>query len=54
MSRFNATIFVPNGTQWQPDGDTILAVFFGTVGIILACLQALFGWWGYRALRALG
>ena len=51
MFKFNTTKINPD-TEWQPDGDTLLTIIFGTIGILIAGIQAVFGWMGVRALQA--
>ena len=52
MSNFNTTKISPDAAQWQPDGDTLLTIFFGTMGVLFAGIQVVLGWIGVRALQA--
>jgi len=54
MFKFNTTRADPSVEQWQPDGDTLLTIFFGTIGILFAGIQVVLGWMGVRALQARG
>lgn len=38
-------------TQWQPDGETFITVFFGTFALILGVVQMIFGWQSLAAMR---
>jgi hypothetical protein len=38
---------------WHVNGDSIIAIFFGTIGLVLATVQILVGYQNNRALREL-
>lgn len=52
LSNMNNTTTIANNTCWQPNGDTILAILFGTISLVFAGLQVIFSWQGVRALQA--
>ncbi|KAF2684119.1 hypothetical protein K458DRAFT_418431 [Lentithecium fluviatile CBS 122367] len=48
----NTTMPIPaSDNSWQADGDTGIAILFGTMQLLFAGIQVIIGWQGVRALR---